>query len=178
MNELEKLGKKYGTDKIGKHNYLPIYYNLFKDKRDEVKKVVEIGIGEGASMKMWWSFFPKATIFGVDIDILRVSELFGRMSLIECDQSSQDDLINLMNDTGPDIDLFIDDGSHKPEDQIFTCEQIIPGLNKGATYIIEDVADNRVERTIRVFAHNHNCYVEDKRVGERYDDRLIIIKKQ
>lgn len=172
MDLLSELGKKYGTDKIGKHNYLPIYYDLFKDRRNEVKKVLEIGPAEGAGLFMFRDFFPNAAIYGAEIDPERVNKLQGldRIEVYQCDQSNYEDLMSLIEKTGGDIDLVIDDGSHKPTDQIFTCESLMRKLYFGATYIIEDVADENIVRELNKF------YPEVKKVGKRYDDRLVIMK--
>ena len=173
MNELEELGLKYGTDKIGKHNYLSVYYDLFKDKRNEVKKVLEIGVGEGAGLFMFRDFFPNATIYGAEIDPRRVASLQGqgRIEVFEVNQASQDDLINLINQTDGDIDLVIDDGSHDPADQVYTCLQIFPALNKGSIYVIEDVADSTIVE--KLSRYNPKLV----RVGKRYDDQIIICQK-
>ena len=60
-----KLALKYRSDKCpkrGKHTYTPYYYDLLKNKKRSTKKVLEIGIGKGASLKMWRDFFPNAKI--------------------------------------------------------------------------------------------------------------------
>lgn len=172
MNTLELLGKKYGTDKIGKHNYLPVYYELFrnKGKRRSVKKVLEIGVGEGAGLRMFRDFFTHAMIYGADNQPNRVFKE-DRIEVVLCDQSSVGDLLHLINTIGRDIDFVVDDGSHKPEHQLYTCLQLMPLLPKGSIYIIEDVA---VEEVFTGIPDTYNK--EIKRVGERYDDRLIIIK--
>ena len=71
ITPLCKIAFKYGTDKCPQvgHNYTPFYYELLKDKRKTVKKVLEIGIGspetmpggpkhyqKGASLLMWRDF--------------------------------------------------------------------------------------------------------------------------
>ena len=96
MNDLDKLEVKYGADKWGKHHYTPVYYEMFKDRRDSVKKVVEIGTGEGASIAMWNDFFPNAQIYGADIDPKRVTlpMTYPRITITRCDQTSDDDLID------------------------------------------------------------------------------------
>lgn len=170
MNILEELGLKYGTDKIGKHNYLPVYYDMFKDRRNEVKKVLEIGVGEGAGLRMFRDFFPNATIYGAEIDERRIFKE-DRIEVLNFDQASVKDIYNSI-DLLSDMDLVIDDGSHNPLDQIFTCYGIMPFLKKDATYIIEDVADTDI---IGILANKY--YVDVKEVGKRYDDRMIIIKK-
>jgi len=90
---------------------------MFKDRRMTVRKVIEIGLcGDpyyvvGASLYMWKEWFPNAKIFGADIDAeLMFSD--ERIETFLCDQSSDNDLKNLIQHTGTDIDLFIDDGSH------------------------------------------------------------------
>ena len=174
MDELTQLAIKYGTDKWGKHHYTPVYYDLFKDRQNEVQKVLEIGTAEGAGLFMFRDFFPNAIIYGAEIDPRRVELMKGqdRIEVFEVNQASGDDLINLMNEIGGDIDLVIDDGSHKPEDQIFTCLYLMQYVKKGCIYVIEDVADTDI---ISILANKF--YVEVKEVGERYDDRLVIIKK-
>lgn len=172
MDTLSQLGIKYGTDKIGKHNYLPVYYELFrnKNKRRRVKKMLEIGVGEGKGLRMFRDFFTYAMIYGAEIEEERVfSE--ERIRVIQCDQSSFKDLVRLIRVTGCDLDFVIDDGSHDPENQLYTCLQIVPLLQKGSIYIIEDVANEEVFNSIPT------AWKKEKiRVGKRYDDQLIIIK--
>lgn len=152
---------KYGTDKCPqlKHAYTPYYYEIFKDKQKTVKKVLELGIGHykgmdknewvfdpglnrnyhrGASLYMWRDFFPNALIYGAD----RVPEAIfqdQRIATVLVDERNKLDLENLIRQTGSDIDIFIDDASHKVSDQIFAARVLLPLLNDNITYIIEDV---------------------------------------
>jgi|SRR3990167_2610741 len=169
MDELSRLGKKYGTDKTGKHHYLPVYYNLFKDRRSEIKKVLEIGVGEGASLRMWREFFSSAMIYGGEIQHDRIFKE-ERIEVLSCDQSFEVDLADLIAYTGSDIDLFVDDGSHLSQDQLFTCLTVMPWLDKKVIYVIEDVADASLAGHIREYD------VETVDCGKRYDDRLLIIR--
>jgi len=174
MNDLEKLGKKYGTDKIGKHNYLPYYYDLFKDRRESVEKVLEIGAGEGHGLRMFRDFFPNAMIYGAEIDNQRLFKE-NRIWVYWCDQSRLDDLIDLIDEyVGSNLDFCIDDGSHKPEDQLFTCLVMMSLIKKqnnpNFVYIIEDVADDGIVKYLKKYD------VKVIKCGKRYDDRLIIVK--
>lgn len=173
MDELTQLAIKYGTDKWGKHNYTPVYYDMFKDRRNEIKKVLEIGPAEGAGMFMFRDFFPNATIYGAEIDLVRVAKLQGldRIDVYPVDQGSQDDLDSLIHQIGTDIDIVIDDGSHWPDDQLNTFLYIFPVLDPGSTYIIEDVADESIVAEME----GHNPKV--MKLSNRYDDRLIICQK-
>lgn len=164
-DELSELAFKYGTDKCPQilHSYTPYYYNLFKDRKYTIKKVVEMGIGywemmkysdeyvhdkqlnrryeKGASLKMWRDFFPNAQIYGADkkAEVMFEDE---RIKTIICDERKEKHLRYLISQTGSDVDLFIDDGSHNPYNQIFMCRVLMPLIQKGITYIIEDVGIN------------------------------------
>jgi hypothetical protein len=170
-----KLALKYKTDKCpkrGKHTYTPFYYSLLKNKKKSIKKVLEIGIGKGASLYMWRDFFPNAKIYGVDYrqDLL-INK--GRIESILCDQRRKEHLKNLIDIIGTDIDLVIDDGSHRPRDQVFTCLTLIPQLNKGVTYVIEDVADPSIVE--RFSQYDVKIPKIDQSV-KRYDNRLVIVR--
>jgi len=176
MDELSKLAIKYGADKWGKHHYTPVYFDLFKDRRNEVKKVLEIGVAEGASLFMWRDFFVNAYILGAEIEDKRLfSDAIGRINCYKCDQSSKEDLENLIKQTGSDIDLVVDDGSHKPGDQLFTCLTLMPLLDKYVVYVIEDIATVGVAVAIEE-ALKDKYYCQTIKVGKRYDDRLIIVR--
>jgi hypothetical protein len=146
-----KIALKYGTDKCPQiaHSYTPFYYELLRDKRDSFKKILELGIGyiwrgnrayyqHGASLYMWREFFPNAHIYGADI---LPETLFGadRITTFYCDETKEKDLKSLIEKTGSDIDLFVDDGSHKTSHQIFTARTLMPLLKEDVIYIIEDV---------------------------------------
>ncbi len=160
------IAYKYGTDKCPqlKHAYTPFYYQLLKDKQKTVKKVLELGIGHyrgmdqnewhfdpglnrnyhrGASLYMWRDFFPQAQIYGAD----RVTEAIfedERIKTFLIDERKAEDLKQLIVSTGSDIELVIDDASHRVDDQIFAAKTLLPLLNDNVTYIIEDVSHSRV----------------------------------
>lgn len=170
-----KLALRYKSDKCpqrGKHTYTPFYYHLFKDKRNVIKKVLEIGIGRGGSLLMWQDFFPQAQIYGVDYrpDLLLNRD---RIKSFLIDQRRKEHLRQLIEHTGPGIDLVVDDGSHRPRDQVFTCLTLMPLLNKDVTYIIEDVADPAIVR--RFSGYDVEVPKIDQTI-KRYDNCLIIVR--
>src|SRR6266436_5520710 len=66
---LDELGHKHGTDKSsGGHAYLDWYETFFQPIRYKSFTFVEIGVGSGASIRMWRDYFPNALIVGMDID--------------------------------------------------------------------------------------------------------------
>lgn len=139
MTPLCELALKYKTDKCPqiKHAYTPYYYELFKDKRESVKKVFELGIQTGASLRMWRDFFPNAEIYGADIN---PKTLFQeeRITTFLLNESLEKDWDNVFSKTGTDFDIFIDDGLHHPGYQVRVLKILTKKL-KGLDYIIEDV---------------------------------------
>ena len=185
MNDLDKLAIKYKADKWGKHHYTPVYYDLFKDRRESVKKVLEIGVAEGASLFMWRDFFPNAMIYGIDNKDNRIFRDLP-IYVYKADQSKSNELLEVLDEILPgpnDLDLIIDDGSHKPEDQINTCVTLLKtnALRYGDTvYVIEDVADDNLKgklmKELITNIKGVTFRVDTIRVGKRYDDKLIIVR--
>jgi hypothetical protein len=193
MTELCELAIKYRTDKVGEfmHHYTPVYDKLFGYRRNEIKKVLEIGIGYdnssgmahinnykgGASLRMWEEYFPNAEIFGADIreDAL-INE--GRIKSFYVDQSIPQSVEELKVKVGNDFDIIIDDGSHRPDHYIMTAGILLPILKQDGIYIIEDVNDSFINR-IRNEFHNFNVEIvqlNPEKKMDLVDDNLAIIR--
>jgi predicted O-methyltransferase YrrM len=168
-----QLARKYGSDKFStKHSYTRWYYDTFAARRESVRKVVEIGVGEGASLRMWREFFPNAHIYGGDNEQSRLLDE-ERITCYPVDQSSAYSLELFAHFIGADIDLFIDDGSHKPSDQFNTCRWVMPLLKAGATYVIEDVAESPNSDE---YYGAYPFEVPDLERRRRYDNRLVVVR--
>ena len=63
------------TDKNTVHSYLPLYDLLLKNKKNTCKNIIEIGVGQGGSIKLWHDYFPNATIYGCDIESLMCHQI-------------------------------------------------------------------------------------------------------
>ena len=177
MDELTKLAIKYKTDKWGKHSYTPFYNDFFKHKRESVKSVLEIGAGEGLGLRMFRDYFPNAMIYGAEIEKDRLFKE-DRIEVLKCDQSEPKELKALIKKIGGDIDLIIDDGSHVTFDQLSTCITLLPLLTSDFIYVIEDVADDKLIDLLGkdIKLGKEEFLADEVRFGERYDDRLIIVR--
>lgn len=153
MTLLCDLARKYSTDKGGSHftyngqytdcchNYTPVYAKLFEGKEDQVKHVLEIGVNQGCSLRMWKEYFSNASIVGIDID---ENCLFAepRITCLQADQNDPKSLCSalaMLHPDGPLFDLIIDDGSHEREHQITSMRTLLPFLNLWGHYVIEDL---------------------------------------
>ena len=180
--ELCKLAIKYRTDKTPflngdpdtaypSHGYTPYYNELFLGKA--VKRVLEVGIAGGGSLRMWEEFFKDAEIYGLDINRnWLVNE--GRIKSFYCDQGNADSLRNAMTQTGGSFDLIVEDGSHEAAHQILTAVTLVPFLAPGGIYIIEDLCHPEEVVPHLPFA----VEVKDFRLHRLSDDRIGVIRCQ
>lgn len=130
---LYNIGCKYGTDKTT-HGYCP-YYEMHLPNRDEKFNLLEIGIFDGGSLRMWQEYFYNATIYGVDIDPDTIFQ-DERISTF-CGDASSDSFWNSID--LPEFTVIIDDGSHQAGDIVKTHSILWPRLLKGGFYVIEDL---------------------------------------
>lgn len=179
MTRLCELAEKFSTDKRpAGHNYTPFYNFLFEDLKP--KTVLEIGVANGASLKMWEEYFPEANIFGADIDT--GSQLnCGRIKTMICNQGVESDLVKLYEMTGP-VDIVIEDASHKSQDQIFTAIIFSRYLTDGGYYIIEDVQESARFEVFKVIQDalypKFQVSQTEMKNGSGDDSRLVVIRKK
>lgn len=163
LDQLTALADKFGSDKgtlSEAHGYTRVYSRLFDKLRDSRIVLLEMGLhrfeadrrrthaAEGAvrpaiahnapSLEMWHSFFPRAKIFGFDIDDFS-SVSIDRCTILRGDMASPDDLKRLTDNIGEPIDIVIDDASHASHHQQIALAHIFPQLKLGGMYVIEDL---------------------------------------
>jgi predicted O-methyltransferase YrrM len=136
---LTALADKYKTDKgSGGHHYTEVYEYFFYPIKNNVKKVLEIGVSEGASLKMWTDYFPKAMVYGIDIkDKSRINSK--TIKTFIADQADRKKLQNFIDASGAGFDIILDDGGHTIEQQQVSIGYLFRHLKRGGFYIIEDV---------------------------------------
>ncbi len=196
-NELTKLMDYHGSDKGGKnnhHNYTNYYFELFSQRKNEIKNFLEIGLGTNnpnissnmgsdgvpmASLRAWRDYFVNANIYGADIDksILKNED---RIKTFYVDQNNPESIDGLFQNIGNiKFDVILDDGLHHYDSNICFFENSIKYLNQNGTYIIEDVHYKYKLKLIDYFK-NKNYYfsfvniLHNKNIK---DNALIVIKK-
>lgn len=127
-NNLKSFALLYGTDKL-QHGYIPFYEDTLPKMP---KKILEIGVKEGASIRMWKHYFPNAEIHGLDL-----FEEFPMPNIpgVKWHKGNQCDWRVLEELRKEKFDVIIDDGSHNSRDQMMTFF----GLFNGGHYYIEDL---------------------------------------
>lgn len=153
---LTEIGKKYGTDKATHHGYTDFYEEILKGR--DIKKMIEIGILQGASLKMWKEYFPFAFILGLDTQPIAVDGCL----TIKADADRKEQLLQAVNLTGINrYDLIIDDGGHTMRQQQNAIDALWPFLASGGIYIIEDV------HTSKMWEYKH---MDDAKTTEQWID--------
>jgi len=157
-----------GTFWQSKHHYASAYHSIFASARGAVKSILEIGIGEDTapSVGSWLKYFPQAHVYPIDIkttqEVARRAEAGGATDRLVKHQGQfgceynrsmwTDPRVHLTLDTDAsdpkqlakvklpaEIDIIIDDGSHRFLDQERTLLVLWPKLRPGGFYIIEDM---------------------------------------
>jgi hypothetical protein len=211
-SEINQLCDKYGSDKGGTikdgnpyswptHNYADFYESLFRLRKDDIKLVIECGIGTsnpdlassmgvdgkpGASLRVWRDYFRNAKIIGADIDNdILFSE--DRIKTYKCDQTDSISIkdfatkANLVDDIA---DIIIDDGLHEFHAGKTFFEGMIRYLAPQGVYVIEDVnasdfllyKDYFIELEDNYATQFVSLYIADKLWGG--GNRLIVVRKK
>ena len=152
---LNKLAKKYKSDKYGSHFYTPIYQRYMWSKKNKKINIFEIGVGGlepkigysgintgGESLKMWRDFFKKGKVVG--LDIVKKNLKLGKR--VEIFHGSQNDslILDKIIKKYKKFDFIIDDGSHNYEDVKYSFEYLLHSLNDGGYYFIEDTQSSYI----------------------------------
>ena len=136
-SDLDVIGIKHHTDKCSMiHNYLGKYEFFLQCFRNQPIRLLELGIFQGASLRMWQEYFPHAEIFGVDIREGCSQYEDERIHIIQTDLSNVDAVIRL-KDIRPQI--IIDDASHIVSHQLLALFTLFDVLPSGGVYILEDL---------------------------------------
>jgi hypothetical protein len=178
---LDYLATKYPTDKLAAwkggtgHSYVPWYASEFDAHRLDVRRVLEIGINEGNSLRMWRDYFVNAEIVGLDIHYpgLVTEE---RIRSYYLDQSSARNLVHFREHCGT-FDLIIDDGSHEPEDQKLTCNILGDRLSPGGYYVIEDIRHGYIDSVAGGILWPWERTIVQFDLARKADDVLIVMKR-
>jgi 23S rRNA U2552 (ribose-2'-O)-methylase RlmE/FtsJ len=120
-------------------HYFDIYHRHFQRYRGKPITVVEFGVSHGGSLQMWKSYFgAQARIFGIDINPRCKALSEPQIEIVIGDQGNREFLRSLASQVG-DVDVLIDDGGHRMNQQIATFEELWPNIVDGGVFLIEDL---------------------------------------
>jgi cephalosporin hydroxylase len=169
------------TDKESIHSYLPVYETILSPLRESAKRVLEIGIERGGSLKLWNDYFPNAEIMGFDIQE-KVPDFLKNYPRIKTFKTNAYDtkLVSELIQKGYYFNVITDDGPHTLESMIFFAKYYSQLLAPGGVLIIEDIPSDTWIQAIYGCVPSHMkpyCKAYDLRQNKgRFDDILFIIQ--
>jgi len=160
--ELTQIGTDERTDKCWfDHNYLDKYEFFLKEWKNRSFRLLELGVLDGASERMWKRYFPQADILGVDINPACQRFKEDRIKILIRDLS-KDAILDELKKLQPD--LIVDDASHIWSHQIQALFALFPVLPSGGIYILEDL---ETSLNLDLFPGFADCDIDAYTVCER-----------
>lgn len=155
------LGKKHKTDKIYHHGYYRFYEDVLNKYRKKNINFLEIGMDTGESLNLWRDYFPKANIYGLEINQEYKND---KIYVMKGNQNKINDLKKLVEIT-KECEVILDDGSHVPSHQLKSFNYLFENcLKKGGVYIIEDIETSywKREKGAKLYGYNINAGFNSK----------------
>ena len=142
---LDELAAKHGTDKstvatakLSAKFYALAYEKYLEPIRNEPITLLEIGVLNGGSLRMWEEYLPNAKLFAIDMDPKCKRFETERSKIFIGDQTDTGFLQTVVEATGP-LDCIIDDGGHRMEHHQASLTALWPHLRETGWYAIEDL---------------------------------------
>lgn len=148
VRELRALFDRYDTDKGRLQRYEQAYALHLEPYRYLGKPVrlLEIGIKEGASLRVWQEWFPQLELYAVDIDPDCRGTAGPDCKTFIGDQADPKFWVTVLPELPDNLDIVIDDGSHIAHDQQTTFDVLFPRVATGGLYVIEDLHQSQGHR--------------------------------
>lgn len=166
------LFTKHGSDKNSRHSYGPFYDELLTPLKPDIRRMLEVGIAWGHSLKAWRDWFgPGVEVHGMDLTA-NPGSIDGATQYLGCDSTKLDQVDAILRDLM--FDLIVDDGDHHPDRQRDTYQNLIGRLNPGGVYVIEDF---QWLEAAPWFIEQGGTLVDRRGVKNVPDDVLIVFRR-
>lgn len=174
------------TDKNTIHSYLELYQKILINKKDTAQNILEIGIAEGGSIKLWSEFFTNAVIHG--LDIVNINSVWDKIKnnnkiILYTSTDAYDETFfktEFLN-KNKRFDIMIDDGPHTLESMLRFIRLYSQLMTDDGILIIEDIQSwdwIKILTNIVPFHLRKFIKVYDLRKNkDRYDDIVFTINK-
>lgn len=161
-----------GSDKGTIHSYIPLYEDLLASYRLTARRVLEVGVFFGYSLRMWREYFPLAEIVGVDVaDYGQLDH--SRYRLIVGNSRNPDTFRDVH-----DVDVAIDDGDHDPRAQVATFQALWSKVRPGGIYVIEDIVNIDATRATFSGLHQSARIYDRRQLKGQADDVVVVFRKE
>lgn len=182
---LSQIVNNSKTDKNTTHSYLELYQLLLSKKKETAKNVLEVGICDGGSIKLWSDFFVNATVHALDVmHINHIWEEIKKEQIIlytSYDAYNEDLFKTHFLNKNIKCDFMLDDGPHTLESMIQFIRLYSQIMTDDGILIIEDVQSidwinilkNAVPEHLKKFVRIYDL----RQNKNRYDDIVFTIDR-
>jgi glycosyltransferase involved in cell wall biosynthesis len=156
-----KVADKWST-------YLREYDRILQEYRDLPIRFLEIGVQNGGSLEIWAQFFAGAhAIIGCDIDPVCAKLRYDdpRVSVVAEDANS-DEAQRQIAVLAAELDIIVDDGSHRSSDIVRSFARYFPLLTDGGLFIVEDLHCSYWQEFEGGLFHPHSTMTFLKRLAD------------
>jgi cephalosporin hydroxylase len=182
---LNKKGVYQKSDKNDLHKYAVLYDYIINSqylKKQSPLSILEVGIREGDSIKVWEESSLFSKVVGVDIDPVEkdvVKFNFSSKVILEQGMNGYDpEVVNYISEKHSKFDIILDDGDHVWESQVKFFELYYPLLNPGGVIICEDIAQTYLPQLQRFCQQYEDFYVFDLRAkSNAHGNEIVAIIK-
>jgi len=184
--DLNSLVDSTRTDKNTTHSYLDLYQILLGSKKETAQNVLEVGIQQGGSIKLWRDFFTNANIYGLDVmhidDVWSIIKTDDRIKLYTSTDAYDEELFKLnFLEQNIKFDFLLDDGPHTLKSMESFIQLYSQIMADGGILIIEDVQDwNWIEilkNSVPEYLKQYVQVYDLRNKKGRYDDIVFTIDK-
>ena len=119
-------------------NSTPIYEKVFKKRRIEKLKILELGVANGHSIASWHHYFPNSEIYGIDNK--KPYKFFyksPRVKYFQLDIFNEKKINKFITNYGK-FDYIIDDSLNTEKAMLHNIKNFYPSLKSGGAYFLED----------------------------------------
>jgi hypothetical protein len=129
--DLCRLAEQHDTDKGTQ--YTQVYDRWLSHAREHRMRMLEIGLYNGGSFRMWRDYLPNTVLHGIDIDArtLAYQDEVPNSQVRLVDQGSAAALEGFVAELGGNYDFVLDDGGHTMVQQIVSFEVLWPQVMPG-----------------------------------------------
>lgn len=130
---------KYATDKF-ESGLMPEYLNIFQAMRYKPIKFLEIGTGQGGSLRFFEDYFshPGTRIVGIDHHLPLADVKFKKTTNIFVGNQNDSEFLQKIGQEQGKFDVILDDGAHTFKETKNTYQNLFKYVKPGGYYIIED----------------------------------------
>ncbi|RYZ29580.1 MAG: class I SAM-dependent methyltransferase [Chitinophagaceae bacterium] len=140
MNKLREYFENNESNAMNKWmHYFDIYDRHLNKYVGKDITILEIGVFQGGSLKMWKEYFgDNVKIYAIDI-YEKCKQFEEENVKIFIGSQSDRDFLRYVKTQMPPIDILIDDGGHYMDQQIVTFEELYDHIKPNGTYLCEDL---------------------------------------